>query len=235
MATQTFSTSWEMPETSSAMRLGSWAFAAAFFVGALVLSSQMRGMTRTAPVEKEVEVSFVEKVPPPKPVPAKPIELPKPVAEPAPQPIVAKNVKKFVVKRPVKVRKLTAPVRVHKGPLAEADPSQEKGVMVYAPEGAAASAQVLPQTAIPPKPLPGNQPPDYPLLARKEGRSGLVILKIVVDEKGNVADIRPLSGDEPFLSSAIQAVRNWRYEPALVDGVATPVFHIVRIPFRLMS
>ena len=37
----------------------------------------------------------------------------------------------------------------------------------------------------------------------------------------------------PFVAAALAAVRTWHYSPALVDGQATAVFRIVKIPFRL--
>jgi protein TonB len=76
-------------------------------------------------------------------------------------------------------------------------------------------------------------PPRYPAAARAKGREGQVILKIVVSETGRVTRVQVLRGDEPFASAAVAAVKLWRYRPARVDGQATAVFRIVKVPFRL--
>lgn len=91
----------------------------------------------------------------------------------------------------------------------------------------------LPENATPPKALDSNAAPGFPEQARAAGLEGIVVLKIVVDSDGSVSSVTAMKGEEPFLSAAIAAVKAWRYSPALVAGVATPVFRIVKIPFRL--
>ncbi len=81
----------------------------------------------------------------------------------------------------------------------------------------------------------GNASPVYPEVARKKGREGVVVLRFVVTTDGRVSKIQVVSGDEPFVSAAIAVVQRWRYQPATVDGRAEPVYHRVRIPFRLKA
>ena len=45
--------------------------------------------------------------------------------------------------------------------------------------------------------------------------------------------IRPLLGEEPFLSAAMAAVKRWRYQPALLDGKPISTYRLIRVPFRL--
>lgn len=93
----------------------------------------------------------------------------------------------------------------------------------------------LPPGAIPPRPAGDNSIPAYPAEMRKKGVEGLVVLRVLVDADGQVADIRVVAGKEPFLSAAIEVVRSWRYEPAKVDGKPTPVHRIIRVPFKLRA
>jgi len=40
-------------------------------------------------------------------------------------------------------------------------------------------------------------------------------------------------GYEPFVKSAAEAMRHWRYEPATLDGKPVDVYFTVRIEFKL--
>jgi len=66
-------------------------------------------------------------------------------------------------------------------------------------------------------------PAMYPALARQARIEGLVVLSIVVDEKGNVQDVRAISGPALLARSAEDALRHWRFKPIIVDGRPTQV------------
>jgi len=55
--------------------------------------------------------------------------------------------------------------------------------------------------------------PDYPADALAEHRSGNVVLEVDVAEDGAVSSVRPKSGDPLLTAAAVQAVRNWHYQP----------------------
>jgi protein TonB len=93
----------------------------------------------------------------------------------------------------------------------------------------------LPENATPPQPLASNLMPEYPPEARTQGREGLVILKGVVEVDGRVTHLQVMKGEEPFASAALQAVRTWRFEPALVAGPRAAVYRIFKVPFRLRA
>lgn len=98
------------------------------------------------------------------------------------------------------------------------------------------SAEVgLPAGAIPPRPDSSNSLPSYPEEMRRKGVEGLVVLRVLVDTDGRVADIRVVSGAEPFLSAAVEVVRSWRYQPARVEGRPRAVHRIIRVPFKLRA
>lgn len=93
----------------------------------------------------------------------------------------------------------------------------------------------LPPGAVPPRPEAGNDMPAYPEAMRRKGVEGLVVLRVLVGADGRIADIRVVSGDEPFTSAAIEVVRSWRYQPAVVEGKPKAVHRIIRVPFRLRA
>jgi len=55
--------------------------------------------------------------------------------------------------------------------------------------------------------------PQFPAAALAAHRAGTVVLHVQVAEDGSVANIRTLSGDPILANAAIEAVRNWRYQP----------------------
>lgn len=67
--------------------------------------------------------------------------------------------------------------------------------------------------------------PDYPQDALAKGLGGTVTIVFTVDVRGETQDIRVESAEPPgmFDKAAIAAIKRWRYEPLLVDGVPTEV------------
>lgn len=91
----------------------------------------------------------------------------------------------------------------------------------------------LPENATPPVPDPDNAAPSYPEAARAAGQEGLVILKLAISEKGKIRSIEVLKSDPAFDDAAIDAVKRWKFTPAMVSGSPIAVYRIVKIPFRL--
>jgi TonB family protein len=75
--------------------------------------------------------------------------------------------------------------------------------------------------------------PVYPAEARKAGIEGLVILEAKADERGNVTDIRVLRSRPLLDQAAIDAVKQWKYEPMVIDGKPHKVVFTVSVNFRL--
>ncbi|MEN6560382.1 MAG: energy transducer TonB [Acidobacteriota bacterium] len=75
--------------------------------------------------------------------------------------------------------------------------------------------------------------PVYPEEARKTGVEGVVILEIKADERGNVVDVRILRSVPVLDQAAIAAVRQWIYEPLLVDGKPRKVIFTATVRFAL--
>jgi protein TonB len=75
--------------------------------------------------------------------------------------------------------------------------------------------------------------PVYPLLARHSRMSGAVVIDAVIDTQGNVVDMHPASGNPLLLIAAMEALRQWKYEPTVLGGQAYPVRMLVTITFEL--
>ncbi len=60
--------------------------------------------------------------------------------------------------------------------------------------------------------------PDYPDIARDQHVSGTVTLQATVGTDGRVRAVRVISGSKLLVQSAVDAVRQWRYTPTLLDG-----------------
>jgi len=207
--------------------------------------------TKTVLQEKDVDVTFVEKVALPEPPPPPPVVEVKPeMPPPAAAPVIPKNMKVRKLDKPPPPKELSAPKEMPLAAPKEADPSEDKGIAVYGepgtgdPAGLEGGAQggvaggrvgavSLPENADPPTALASNVAPSYPDAARADGKTGVVILKIVVDTKGVVIDVQLMRGEEPFASAAIDAVKKWRYQPATYNGQPITVYHVVKIPFKL--
>jgi TonB family protein len=75
--------------------------------------------------------------------------------------------------------------------------------------------------------------PLYPMLLQRVRRSAFVVLDAVIDRQGAVTCVQVLRGDPFFEQSAVDAVRQWRYSPTLVDGVPVPVIMTVTVTYSI--
>jgi TonB family protein len=60
--------------------------------------------------------------------------------------------------------------------------------------------------------------PIYPEAARAAQARGVVILDVIIATDGSVSDARVVRSSPPFDEAAITAVRQWKFEPPLVNG-----------------
>ena len=75
--------------------------------------------------------------------------------------------------------------------------------------------------------------PVYSELAIRARVSGTVVLSALVDEMGNVANLRVLSGHPLLVKSAVDAVSQWKYSPTLLNGEPVKVSATVTVVFRI--
>lgn len=90
---------------------------------------------------------------------------------------------------------------------------------------------------IPPRIIPSSRAlPLYPDLARRAGLQGTVILLVVVEADGSVGEIEVIRSPDQrwgFDLAAIGAVKEWRYEPALMNDKPVAAYIQVMVEFAL--
>ena len=78
--------------------------------------------------------------------------------------------------------------------------------------------------------------PVYPSKALDKKIEGVVVLECVADETGKVIDLRMVKSPDPILTeAAIQAVKQWVYEPYVIKGKAKKVIFTVTVTFTLYN
>ena len=75
--------------------------------------------------------------------------------------------------------------------------------------------------------------PIYPEIARQAKVEGLVILEAVTDEAGYVVWVRVLRSIPLLNQAAMDAVKQWKYEPYFLDGEPKGVIFTVTVRFKL--
>jgi protein TonB len=75
--------------------------------------------------------------------------------------------------------------------------------------------------------------PQYPPLARQARIAGVVQLVGVIDREGTVTSLQVLSGHPLLVKAALDAVRQWRYRPTLLNGQPVEVTAPITVHFTL--
>jgi protein TonB len=75
--------------------------------------------------------------------------------------------------------------------------------------------------------------PTYPAIAQAARVSGTVIIEALIAEDGSVRDAKVLRSVALLDASAIDAVRQWRFTPTLLNGVPVQVIMTVTVTFNL--
>jgi TonB family protein len=81
--------------------------------------------------------------------------------------------------------------------------------------------------------LISSVPPVYPPLALSLRVEGDVTLDALIEENGRITTIKVLSGPTVLQQAAVVAVRQWKYEPATLNGSPTPIHLSVTVRFHL--
>jgi TonB family protein len=77
--------------------------------------------------------------------------------------------------------------------------------------------------------------PVYSPLARQAHIQGEVVLDADISKEGSVDALRVISGHPLLISSAVNAVKEWRYKPYLLNGVPVPVNTHITVKFSLLG
>lgn len=169
---------------------------------------------------------MVSLISPPAVQPVKPVEPPKP-----------KRVVKPVPKPP-------EPKPIIAAPLEAPSPSPVLVPPPPPPEPAAAPAPIAAPVVVAPPPLTepvfnadylDNPAPYYPQLARRAGEQGRVVLRVLVNARGEAdeVEIRTSSGHARLDRSARDTVRRWRFVPAKRGEEPVSAWVLIPISFKL--
>lgn len=75
--------------------------------------------------------------------------------------------------------------------------------------------------------------PKYPPLARQTHTQGTVVIEAVLDESGNVVEMKIVSGPPLLVQAALDAVKQWKYEPTYLNDQPVAVQMNVSVTFTL--
>lgn len=75
--------------------------------------------------------------------------------------------------------------------------------------------------------------PVYPEEARQSWVQGIVVVDAIINAEGKVEQVKPLRSIPLLDPAAIDAIKQWEYEPTLVNGAAVPVIMTVTVAFTI--
>jgi protein TonB len=75
--------------------------------------------------------------------------------------------------------------------------------------------------------------PAYPPLARQARVQGVVVLEAVINKEGAIESLRVVTGHPLLNQAAVDAVKQWRYRPLMLNGEPTEVITTVTVTFTL--
>jgi protein TonB len=81
--------------------------------------------------------------------------------------------------------------------------------------------------------LLSSTPPAYPQLAKSQRIEGAVRIDALIDAAGKVSSMKVVSGPVLLHQAAMEALRQWKYQPAMLDGKPVAMHLTVTIQFRL--
>lgn len=104
-------------------------------------------------------------------------------------------------------------------------------------DGQTAATPARPSIRVPAGVMAGNLKskvnPVYPPEAKAAGISGSVVLKAVIGKDGTIQDLKVISGPDELQQSALDAVKQWTYQPYLLNGQPTEVDTIITVNYSL--
>ena len=100
---------------------------------------------------------------------------------------------------------------------------------------------VRPATAVPPRRISNMNEgslirkvqPAYPVLARSARIQGAVVLQAVISKQGTIENLKVLSGHPMLVPATIDAVKQWRYRPYILNSEPVEVETQITVSFSL--
>jgi TonB family protein len=78
-----------------------------------------------------------------------------------------------------------------------------------------------------------QSPPVYPLAAKSMRASGVVKVEVTVDEKGDVATVKKVSGPMLLQDAAKDAIKKWKFKPFVRDGQPVKATGFINFSFTI--
>jgi protein TonB len=75
--------------------------------------------------------------------------------------------------------------------------------------------------------------PQYPAIAKTAHISGTILLHAIIGKDGTVQNLQYISGPPLLMQSAMDAVKQWRYKPTLLNGDPVDVDTTISVVFTL--
>ena len=120
-------------------------------------------------------------------------------------------------------------------PGTSADADSLGGLTVASNQPAAPAAPVTVGGDVKQAKLISSAPPAYPVMAKQQHISGAVTIDALIDANGRVTTMKVISGPTLLQQAAMDALKQWKYQPATLDGKAVPMHLSVTIQFRLQQ
>jgi protein TonB len=78
--------------------------------------------------------------------------------------------------------------------------------------------------------------PTYPPACKAEGVEGTVMLRAVISKEGTPLNLEPVNRliDQRLVDASVEAVRQWRYKPTLLNGQPVEVVTEIQVNFVLL-
>src|SRR5271165_1276495 len=200
----------------------------ALLLGVLVLIP----LIYTDALPKQQLMTFLVAPPPPPPPPPPPAAAPIKVVK------IQSELDNGQLRTPTKI-----PQKVQMIKEEDAPPPAMGGVMGGVVGGILNSATNIPRVAVPQRVrvsqgvssglLIKKIQPNYPPLARQARIQGQVVLQAEISKDGSIQNLQLISGHPMLAPAAIEAVRQWRYKPYLLNGEPVAVETQVIVNFSL--
>lgn len=75
--------------------------------------------------------------------------------------------------------------------------------------------------------------PVYPIMAKNQHVTGDVVIDALIDANGRVTTMKVISGPTLLHQAAKDALKQWKYQPASLDGKPVSMHLTVTLQFRM--
>jgi TonB family protein len=104
-------------------------------------------------------------------------------------------------------------------------------ILAFSPSIVAQSGPIHVPSYVAASHLKSSRPPDYPSAAEVARIQGNVILRIAIDQYGNVSSLQLMQGHPMLAPAALSSVRSWKYSPFTANGQPVSAITVVVVRF----